>query len=259
MAKQYLKLKNENGVGWIYFHRPDKLNAMNREVSLELEAVLSAWQPDDAVKVVVLTGSQKAFVAGADIAPMSQAGPTEAYDLADTTRRVQGRLCDFPKPTIAAISGYALGVGCELALCCDFRLVADNAVLGLPEITLGIIPGGGGTQRLPRLVGLGAATEMIFLGRPIKAQRAAELGLVHKVTPLEQLEDQAQELAEALMAQPAMALRAAKAALRTAMSTALNEGLQVEQQLFSQLFTTHDQKEGMAAFLEKRNPLFNGR
>ncbi|MBU4275885.1 MAG: enoyl-CoA hydratase/isomerase family protein [Proteobacteria bacterium] len=258
MTPKYLKLKIVGGVGWIYFNRPEKLNALSAEVNLEFEAVLAEWQSEDAVKVIVLAGSEKAFIAGADIAPMSQVAPNKAYDLADVARRVQERLCDLPKPTIAAISGYALGGGCEVALCCDFRIAADNAVFGLPEITLGIIPGGGGTQRLPRLVGLGPATEMIFLGKSIEAFKALDLGLAHQVVPLGQLEAQAQKLAEELMSRPAIALRAAKAALRSAMSTSLKEGLQIEQQLFCQLFATCDQKEGMAAFLEKRKPQFSG-
>jgi enoyl-CoA hydratase len=173
--------------------------------------------------------------------------------------RVQERIADLPKPTIAAISGYALGGGCELALCCDFRIAADNAVLGQPEITLGIIPGGGGTQRLPRLVGLGAATELIFTGEMIKADRAERIGLVSKVVPLDQLEPEAEALASKLMERPALALRAAKTALRKGLSTSLKEGLQIEQDLFSMLFGTEDQKEGMAAFLEKRKPIFKGK
>lgn len=258
MSYEHLKLKTVNGAGWIYFHRPDKLNALNTRVYQELEAALAVWQADDSVRTVVLAGGEKAFIAGADIDGMAQANPADAHELTDVSRRAQERLSNLPKPTIAAVSGYALGGGCEMALCCDFRIAAESAVFGLPEITLGIIPGAGGTQRLPRLVGLAAATEMILLGRPVKAAKAAELGLVHRVVPMEQLEAQAQELAEALMAKPAMALRAAKAALRAAMSTALGEGLLVEQQLFSQLFATHDQKEGMAAFLEKRKPRFQG-
>jgi enoyl-CoA hydratase len=173
--------------------------------------------------------------------------------------RVQERLADLPKPTIAAVSGYALGGGCEVALCCDFRIAADNAVLGLPEITLGIIPGGGGTQRLPRLVGLSLAAELIFLGETIKADKAERIGLVNRVVPSDRLEAEATALAEKLLEKPAVALRAAKTAIRKGMSASFKEGLQIEQGLFCMLFGTKDQKEGMAAFLEKRKPKFEGR
>ena len=173
--------------------------------------------------------------------------------------RVQGRLADLPKPTIAAVSGYALGGGCEVSLCCDFRIVADNAVFGLPEITLGIIPGGGGTQRLPRLVGPGVAAELLFLGEMIKADRAQQIGLVNRVVPLDDLENEVKIFAAKLMERPAMALRAAKTAMRKGMSASLGEGLQIEQDLFCMLFGTEDQKEGMAAFIEKRKPVFKGK
>jgi len=182
-----------------------------------------------------------------------------AYELTDLTMRVQERLADLPKPTIAAISGYALGGGCEIALCCDFRIAADNAVLGQPEITLGIIPGGGGTQRLPRLVGLGPATEIVFTGEMIKANKAEQIGLVSKVVPLDQLETEVKSLALKLIKRPALALRAAKTAIRKGLNASLKEGLQIEQDLFCMLFGTEDQKEGMAAFLDKRKPVFKGR
>jgi enoyl-CoA hydratase len=182
-----------------------------------------------------------------------------AYDLTDQTMRVQERLADLPKPTIAAIAGYALGGGCELALCCDFRIAAENAVLGLPEITLGIIPGGGGTQRLPRLVNPGAAARMILLGETIDANKAREIGLVDQVVSLDDLDKETNKLAAKLKKKPALAVRAAKTAMRKGLSTSLKEGLQIEQDLFCMLFGTRDQKEGMAAFMEKRKPGFKGR
>jgi len=190
---------------------------------------------------------------------MAEADVKAAYQLTDLTIRVQERLADLPKPTIAAIAGYALGGGCEVALCCDFRIVADNAVLGLPEINLGVVPGGGGTQRLPRLVGLGPATELIFLGEMIDAAKAERIGLVNKVVPLDQLKAEVEELAHKLMKRPSLALRAAKTAMRKGLNISLKEGLQLEQDLFCMLFGTEDQKEGMAAFLEKRKPGFKGR
>lgn len=259
MPFEHLKLETEGRIGWIFFNRPEKLNALNNSVYLELERALAAWQNDDAISAVVLCGGERTFIAGVDIDGMVDAGPVEAHELTDISRRAQERLCNLPKPTVAAISGYALGGGLEVALCCDFRLAAENAILGLPEITLGIIPGAGGTQRLPRVVGQAAATEMIFLGRPVKAAKALEMGLVHRVVALDQLRARAQELAEELASRPAMALRAAKAALRAAGSTSLQEGLLIEQQLFSHLFATRDQSEGMKAFLEKRKPNFQGK
>jgi enoyl-CoA hydratase len=256
---KYIVFKKRDGIGWIQFNRPERLNAINPEVLADLETAVVNCEEDDSIRVVVFMGSDKAFVAGADIEHMAKGDIKSAYKLTDLTIRVQERIADLPKPTIAAISGYALGGGCELALCCDFRIAADNAVLGQPEITLGIIPGGGGTQRLPRLVGLGAATELIFTGEMIKADRAERIGLVSKVVPLDQLEPEAEALASKLMERPALALRAAKTALRKGLSTSLKEGLQIEQDLFSMLFGTEDQKEGMAAFLEKRKPIFKGK
>ncbi len=259
MDLKYIKLTAQEGIGWIQFNRPEKLNALNPDVLNGLEAAVVKCEEDDAVKVVILKGNEKAFVAGADIKHMSTGDISLAYDLTDLTMRVQERLADLPKPTIAAISGYALGGGLEMALCCDFRIAAENAVLGLPEITLGIIPGGGGTQRLPRLVNLEVATRMIFLGEPVKSDDADKFGLVHRVVALDRLEEEAKALALRLMKSPAMALRAAKTAIRKGLSTGLKEGLTIEQDCFAMLFGTQDQKEGMTAFLEKRKPQFTGK
>jgi len=259
MELKYVRFEKKDGIGWIQFNRPEKLNALNSDVLRDLETVITHCEQDNDIRVLVLRGNEKAFAAGADIENMSRGDIKLAYELTDLTLRTQERLADLPKPTIAAISGYALGGGCEVALCCDFRIAADNAVLGQPEITLGIIPGGGGTQRLTRLVGVGAAVELIFLGGMIKAERAKQIGLVNKVVPLDRLESEANSLASKLMERPAMALRAAKTAMRKGLSTSLKEGLQIEQDLFCMLFGTYDQKEGMAAFMEKRKPVFKGK
>jgi enoyl-CoA hydratase len=256
---KYIKFKIEDGVGRIQFNRPEKLNAVNPDVLKELETAVEICESNDDIRVVVLTGNEKAFVAGADIENMAKGDIKNAYKLTDLTLRVQERLADLSKPTIASISGYALGGGCELALCCDFRIAADNAMLGLPEITLGIIPGGGGTQRLPRLVNLGAAARMILLGEMIKAKEAQEIGLVDKVVTLDELENETQKWVAKLKKKPALAVRAAKTAMRKGLSTSLKEGLQIEQDLFCMLFGTEDQKEGMAAFMEKRKAVFKGR
>lgn len=259
MSFESILFSKKDGLGWIQFNRPEKLNALNPEVLKELETVISWCEKDDEVRVIALKGNKKAFIAGADIENMSKGDIKFAYELTDLTMRVQERLADLPKPTIAAISGYALGGGCEVALCCDFRIAAGNAVLGFPEIGLGIIPGGGGTQRLPRLVNLGVAAKMILLGENIKAEEAGRVGLVDRVVTLDNLENEVKTLASKLMMRPQIAIRAAKTAMRKGLSTSLKEGLQIEQDLFCMLFGTKDQKEGMAAFIEKRKPNFIGR
>jgi enoyl-CoA hydratase/carnithine racemase len=239
----------EDGIGWVQFNRPDKLNAVNAKVLEELEKVLFRCEQDEKVRVIVLRGNEKAFVAGADIKDMAVGDIKFAYVLTDLTLRVQERLADLPKPTIAAVSGFALGAGCELALCCDFRIAADNAQLGFPEITLGIIPGGGGTQRLPRLAGLSASAEIIMTGESVRAEKALQIGLVNKVVPLQEVISEATLLADTLKKRPSMALRAAKTAMRKGLSMSY-----MEQYLFCMLFGTDDKKEGMAALLEKRKP-----
>jgi len=258
MNLKYIKQTKRDGVGWIQFNRPEKMNAVNLEVLRELETAISVCEEDQQVRSVVLTGNEKAFVAGADIEHMAKASIGDAYHLTDLTMRVQERLADLPKPTVAAISGYALGAGCEIALCCDFRIAADNAILGLPEITLGIIPGGGGTQRLARLIKPGAATRMILLGETVKSSEALAIGLVDQVVALSQLKNEANSLSAKLACMPALAVRAAKTAMRRGLNTSLKEGLQIEQSLFCMLFGTRDQKEGMAAFIERRKPIYKG-
>jgi enoyl-CoA hydratase len=259
MNLKYINFKHQDGIGWMQFNRTDKLNAINPEVLRDLEQAVATCEEDDSIKVVVLHGNEKAFVAGADIENMAKADIKSAYELTDLTMRVQERVADLPKPTIASISGYALGAGCEVALCCDFRIAADNAVFAQPEINLGIIPGGGGTQRLARLVGPAIAAELILTGEMIKAGKAEQIGLVSKVVPLDQLEAETNRLATKLLEKPFLALRAAKTAMRKGLNTSLKEGLHIEQDLFCMLFGTEEQKEGMAAFLEKRKPLFKGK
>jgi len=259
MRLKYIHFNIEDGVAWLQFNRPDKLNALNPDVFKELESALVGCEEDRIIRVVVLMGDEKAFIAGTDIDHMAEGGITLAYDLTDLVLRVHERLSDLPKPTIAAISGYALGGGLELALCCDFRISADNGIFGFPEITLGIIPGGGGTQRLPRLVGIGPATELIFLGEKITADGAKQIGLINKIVPLDSLKGEVQAYASKLMKMPELALRAAKSAMRRGLGIPLKEGLQMEQNLFCMLFGTEDQKEGMSAFLQKRKPLYKGK
>ena len=259
MASHYIVLNKENGIGWIRFNRPDKLNALNSQVFQELEAAVAACEVDDDVRVVVVTGSDKVFVAGADIGQMANADVADVTRFIDIGMRAQERLAELAKPTIAMISGYALGGGLEVALCCDFRIAATNAILGLPEITLGIIPGGGGTQRLPRLINYSKVAELIMTGEMIPADEAEKLGILNKVVAPDALEEAVKAFAAKLIKQPAMALRAAKSAMRRGLGVSLKDGLHIEQDCFCMLFGTADQKEGMAAFVEKRKAQFKGR
>jgi len=258
MNDELVFYRKMEGLAWITLNRPKRLNALNPEVYGELDRVLTDCETDQEVKVVIITGNENAFAAGADIEAMAKGDVQLAYRLTDQSQRTQERLADMPKPTIAVIAGYALGGGLELALCCDFRIAGENAILGVPEINLGIIPGGGGTQRLPRLIGLNHATELVLLGEHIKADKAEKWGLINKVVPLDQLERECEKLAKKLMLKSPVALRAAKDAIRTGINTGLKEGLKIEQDIFCMLFGTSDQKEGMAAFLEKRKPNFSG-
>jgi enoyl-CoA hydratase/carnithine racemase len=240
-------------------NRPEKLNALNADVFDEIEKVLMDFEEDDEIKVILISGNEKAFGAGADIEPMANADIVTAFKLTEQSRAVFQLLSGIAKPTIAAISGYALGGGLELALCCDFRIAAENAVFGLPEINLGLIPGGGGTQRLPRLIGEGRAMEMILLGKNIDARQADKWGLVNKVVPIENIAVECTKLAGKLIEKSSIALRAAKSAIRTGGNVGIEDGLKIEQNAFCMLFGTADQKEGIASFLEKRKPVFSGR
>jgi len=235
--------------------RPDKLNALTVETLERLEAAIEAAR-DDA-RVLVLTGAgDTAFIAGADISYMQSLSPAEAQDYAELGHRVAAGLETFPGPTIAAINGYALGGGCELAIACDLRVASERAVIGQPEIDLGIIPGWGGTQRLPRLVGDEVARRLVYFGDRVDAQDANEIGLVGEVVAHDELRDHVAALAAELAATPHRALVAAKEALNLERRGDPAAGLAFERRAWSGLFGTHDQREGMAAFLEKREPDF---
>ena len=252
-------MRLDERICWIQFNNPDKLNVLSPEMLANLEEALSICEDEDDVRVVVVTGDDRAFMAGNDVRRMANGGVVGALHTAEIVMRAQEKLANLPKPTIAAIAGYALGAGLEVALCCDFRIAADNAVLGSPEINLGVIPGGGGTQRLPRLVGLSVATKMLMLGETMTAAEAERVGLVDKVAPLDSLAAEVDAVARELARRPPLALRAAKTAIRSGMDVSLTEGLKLEQAMFCALFGTEDQGEGMSAFLEKRKPSFKGR
>jgi len=244
-------------VGWITLNRPQALNALNAQVSEEVAAAASAFDADDSVGAIVVTGSEKAFAAGADIKEMES---KTAAEMLDTDHfGAWSAFAAVRTPVIAAVSGYALGGGCELAMMCDIILAADNATFGQPEINLGVIPGMGGTQRLIRAVGFYKAAEMILSGRLIKADEAERIGLVSRVVPASELLDETTKLAETIAEKSLPSLYAAKTALDAAMETSLADGLAHEKQAFAALFDTADQKEGMAAFREKRPPHFQHR
>jgi enoyl-CoA hydratase len=240
--------------------RPDALNALDRPTLEELHLRLGELAEDDSVRVVVLTGGGgRAFIAGADIKYMQALEPLEARRWGDLGHACGVLLETMPKPTIAAIPGFALGGGCELALACDLRYASTGSRLGQPEINLGIVPGWGGTQRLARVCGLGFAKELILTGRLVDAEEARERGLVNAVFAPEELMERVLEVARALAAKSPVALAAAKTAVNRALQGGHRENLEQEATLFAFLFSTEDQKEGMAAFIDKRPPNFSGR
>jgi enoyl-CoA hydratase/carnithine racemase len=255
---QTVSLQIEGPVATLRINRPDALNALNSTVVRELVAALDALQADDSVRCVVLTGSDKAFCAGADVKEMATLSVAE-IESSDHLRPVWDRAASFPKPLIAALSGYALGGGLELAMCCDIIIASEGTRLGQPEINIGIIPGGGGTQRLARAVGKQKAMEMILTGAMVSAEEAKSLGLVNRVVPPGKYLEEATKLASEIASKAPIAVRSAKAAIAASQEMGLASGLALERSLFYNLFGTEDKKEGMSAFLEKRKPNFLGR
>lgn len=246
-----------NGVGLVRLNRPKVLNALDQATMNELVAAFDELERDQDVRAVVLTGNERAFAAGADIAEL--AGRTAADMLADYRFGQWARLRDFSKPTIAAITGLALGGGLELALSCDILIAAETARMGQPEINLGLMPGAGGTQRLTRAVGKSLAMEMILNARTITADEALRRGVVSRVVPAEACLPTALELAREIAARAPVAVRLARASIDRALDTTLEQGLQAERHDFYLLFATDDAREGTTAFLEKRKPSWKGR
>jgi enoyl-CoA hydratase len=243
-------------VGWLTLNRPKALNALNDALIDELVAAVQGFDRDDGISAIVLTGSDKAFAAGADIAAMKDLSFVDVYKNDYITRNWDA-LRRVRKPLIAAVAGYALGGGCELAMMCDLIIAADSARFGQPEIKLGIIPGAGGTQRLPRAVGKAKAMDLVLTGRNMDAQEAERCGLVARVVPAERLLEEALQMATTIAAYPLLAVMAAKEAINRAFESPLADGAMFERRLFHALFATADQKEGMSAFLEKRPPRFS--
>jgi enoyl-CoA hydratase/carnithine racemase len=256
MSWETVRLDEDDGVVTLTVDRPDRMNAMNVETLDALEAALTEAKLRDA-RCLVLTGAgDDAFIAGADIGHMSDLSTPEAHVYAEQGHRLCRALEDFPAPTIAAVNGYAFGGGCELALACDLRVASERAVLGQTEIDLGIIPGWGGTQRLPRLVGDEMARRLIFFGERLDAQDANECDLVGEVVAHDQLDDHVAEMAAELADKPRFALAAAKESLNMHHRADAEAALAFERRAWSGLFGTHDQAEGMTAFVEKRDPDF---
>jgi len=252
---ELITVRTEGRVGIVTLNRPKALNALNDQLMDELGAALKAFDADDGIGCMIITGSEKAFAAGADIGAMAKYSFADAYK-GDYITRNWETIRSIRKPIIAAVSGFALGGGCELAMMCDFIIAADNAKFGQPEIKLGIIPGAGGTQRLPRAVGKSKAMDMALTGRMMDATEAERAGLVSRVVPLDKLMDESLGAALQIAQFSQLAVMAAKESVNRAFEGSLADGVMFERRLFHALFATEDQKEGMDAFVNKRAPTF---
>lgn len=251
-------INQEGGICILTLNRPEALNALNDELINEMSQAIDIIAEDESIRVLVLTGGDRAFAAGGDIKAMLQFDPMHAKKYVMPIHKLFNRITELPKATIAAICGFALGGGVELSLTCDFRLAADNAKFGFPEINLGIFPGAGGSQRLPRLIGLAKAKELMFLGETIDAPTALRIGLVNQVVPQPDLMETAMSLAAKLNKKPPITLGTLKEAIHCSNGD-INEGLNMEIEKLCFLFSTSDQKEGMRAFIERRKPDFIGK
>ncbi len=246
----------EDQIGFVTLNRPKVLNALSHALMQDLVEALEAFDRDNSIRVIILTGNERAFAAGADIKEMSD--ETTVSIMLKDKFATWDRVRQVKKPIIAAVSGYALGGGCELAMSCDIIVASETAQFGQPEINIGVIPGAGGTQRLTRVVGKHHAMEMIMTGRPISAQRAFDVGLVNKVAPVELYLEEAKEIAREIAKKSPIAVRLGKEAVLKVFDTPIKEGLEFERKNFYMLFSSEDQKEGMRAFLEKRPANFTG-
>jgi enoyl-CoA hydratase len=260
MSYENVRTEQKDGVLTITIDRPKVLNALNAQTVTEIGRAFDEAREDDSIRCVILTGAgEKAFVAGADINELSQMTPLTGKGVAERGQRILSKIERLPKPVIAAINGFALGGGCEIALACHIRIASEKAQLGLPEVTLGIIPGYGGTQRMARLLGKGKALELILTGDRIGAVEAERIGLVNKVVPADQLMPAAEEMARRIASRGPLAVRAAIEAVMNGSEMPFEEGQFLEATLFGLLAATEDMKEGMAAFLEKRTADFKGK
>lgn len=260
MGFENLILEKEDYLAILYINRPKALNALNAETLYELEAAIKDVKADPNIKVLIVTGTgDKSFVAGADITFMLPLSPAEGRFFSDVGERVMRGVELMEKPVIAAINGFALGGGCELAMACDIRLASENAVFAQPEVGLGVIPGFGGTQRLPRLIGEGRAKELTFTADVINAQEAYRIGLVNHIYPLDQLMDEARKLAKKLATKAPLAVGYAKFAINKGLQVDIDTAMSIESDMFGMCCATEDKFEGMGAFVEKRKPQFKGK
>src|SRR5438128_5997230 len=259
MAYETLTYAVSDRIATITVNRPDKLNALNDRVIAELGQAIDAARGDADVGGVILTGAGRAFVAGADISDLEKHGAVSAKDVAQRGQNIFRRFETSPKPTIAAVNGFALGAGCELAMSCHIRIASDAAKFGQPESKLGILPGYGGSQRLPRLVGKGRAMQLLMTGEMIDAAEAYRIGLVNRVVPAAQLMSEAREMMKTILANGPLAVALCIEAIDRGLEMSLDEGLILEANHFGLLAATEDMREGMRAFLEKRTPAFKGK
>lgn len=255
MDFQNIILEKKDNIATITFNRPDAMNALNNQTRSEFREAMADVTADDDIRVIVLTGSGKAFVAGSDIKELQQTMPIDAHRI----ERLGALVENCHKPVIAAVNGFALGGGCEIVLGCDIIVAHEKAKFGQPEINLGIIPGGGGTQRLPRMIGVCRAKELILTGDIISAQEADRLGLVNKVVPIDELMPTVMEMARKIASKSTAATRIAKAAINRGMQVGLESGLAYEREMYSLALSTEDKVEGVSAFVEKRDPEFKGK
>lgn len=253
---QYLNITIKDGIALVVFNRPEALNALNTAVLKELDSFLGTVAHDRSIQVVILTGEGKSFIAGADISEMAELDARGGMHFGAFGQKVFRKLETLSKPTIAAVNGFALGGGCELAMSCDIRVASEAAVFGQPEVGLGIIPGFSGTQRLPKLVGVAKAKELIMTGDKVKADEALKLGLVNHVVPAGELMEKAEGIARKIMKNAGVAVRLAKKAIDEGYGKDIETGNHLEAGYFGICFSTHDQKHGMEAFMKKEKPSF---
>ena len=260
MKYNALKYSEDNAIALITLNRPEVRNALNDELLNELEDIIRLIERNDDVRVVIIAGCDDFFCAGADIRKLKEwRSPLDAHSFLVKIQRVINKLETIPQPTIAAVSGIALGGGTEISLACNLRIAAENALFGQTEINIGIIPGAGGTQRLPRTVGLAIAAELLFTGRTVKADEALRIGLVNEVVPVDELMNKATAIARQIADKPLWAVRMTKVCLRDGLQMNLSQALEYEGRCFEFLVSTDDHREGVDAFLEKRKPRFTGK